>query len=67
MDKIVIHRQIIEFDNKNNSIINIEEYLSYIKTQGDYFASTTRRSRKFLRDIGMIDKKGNFIDYKSKL
>lgn len=56
----------MKFDNKNNTTINIEEYLAYIKSRGDYYASTTRRARKFLRDIGMIDKKGNFIDYKSK-
>lgn len=46
------------------TMINTQDYLKIIENYGKEKARTVRSSRKFLREIGMIDSKGNFIKKK---
>lgn len=53
----------ISWDNQPSTTysINIQDYLNIIEKYGKEKSRTVRSSRKFLREIGMIDLKGNLV------
>ena len=62
MRKMIIYKkQVVENNDNKDSIISMEEYFAYITEYGEKVSATTRSARKYLRKIGMIDEKCNFI------